>query len=368
MLTLRRTRLYSHHQDLAAQWTSFAGWDVPLQYQRVALEHQAVRRNAGLFDISHMGIMHIAEATLAKLDAALPIQASTLQAGKAAYSLILTEHGTIIDDVMLYRVPADTTFSAAGSAGGVVMVANAANTQAVQAWLENVIDDKPVCLDLDLLALQGPAFQQVVDNPQTLPSRYHMGVMTIIDGLPPVWAARTGYTGEDGVELFCLDAALYWPTLIKRLTAIGGLPCGFAARDTLRLEAALLLYGHELDLNTTPTEAGLSWAMRKPDGFWNQHGLNGPAAKRLVHLRLDKPPIPRQGNRLLSPSGDDVGYITSGCLSPTLGYPIAMGYITQTVLGAYSLLDVGSTLMVDVRGKQVAAQVVPRPFYRRSTS
>jgi aminomethyltransferase len=365
MPTLRRTTLYQHHVDLAAQWTSFAGWEVPLQYQRVVLEHQAVRNAAGLFDISHMGIFHLPEGVLAKLDATLPLLISEVEPNKAQYSLILNHQGTVVDDVMLYRLPATETFMTTTPAGGAVLVANAANTNAVQTWLFQVLGYTPEPLGLDLLALQGPAFQQVLDNTNALPNRYRLGKMTLVEGLPPVWVARTGYTGEDGLEMFCLNGSLYWSALIKRLLAIGGLPCGFAARDSLRLEAALPLYGHELDMHTTPAEAGLSWAIRKPTGFLGDAYLAKPLTKQLVHLKLDKPPIPRQGNSILNASGQNVGIITSGGLSATLGHPIAMGYLfySKTNTMPYQL---GDAVTIDIRGKQVQATLVARPFYKRT--
>ena len=355
--TLHRSRLYPLHQQLGAHWMTFADWEVPMQYQRVNLEQLAVRQCAGLFDISHMGILYFAESTLSELDNLIPLKVTALPSGKAKYSLILTENGTVVDDVMVYKLPTDVSFSPDLPPGGAVIVANASNTPSVLNWFNQYMDAPPIQLHWDLLALQGPRFAEVIDT-KNLPERFHWAQVPLLNGHAPVWVARTGYTGEDGLEIFCPNGAELWQTLIKRLQALGGLPCGFAARDTLRIEAALPLYGHELTLQTTPLQAGLGWALKTDSTYIGAEALKDhqPEA-HLIHLMMDKPPIPRQGCTVWA-NGHSVGEVTSGCLSPTLGKPIAMAYVTAEH-------SQHQTYQLEIRGQQVLAHRVPRPFYKR---
>jgi aminomethyltransferase len=355
--TLYTTRLYPLHQQLGAQWTTFANWQVPLQYQRVNVEHAAVRQIAGLFDISHMGIFYFTEYQLAQLDELLPVDVTALPDGKAKYSLVLTEQGTVVDDIMVYRLPQHKAFSPDLPPGGALLVANASNTSAVRQWFVQHMTHPPQQLAWDLLALQGPRFTEAVDAVE-LPARFQLALLPLIQGQAPVWAARTGYTGEDGLEIFCPNATDLWQTLTTRLKAMGGCVCGFAARDTLRLEAALPLYGHELSPDITPVEAGLGWAIKKTGTFIGAEALvQHHPGKQLVHLMLDKPPIPRQGCTVWV-NGQQVGHVTSGCLSPTLGKPIAMALVNAAC-------GQQNTYTLDIRGQLVTAQSVARPFYKR---
>jgi aminomethyltransferase len=342
----------------------FAGWWMPIQYKGIREEHQAVRERAGLFDLCHMGDLFVEgpEAGDA-LAGALTTDARTLTVGRAHYSLICAPDGGILDDLIVYRLAEDRF----------LVVANAANAAVVSDALAErlaghraVLDDRS--LATALLALQGPLAAGILQPRADLDVaaiRYYGVAEGNVAGMPAI-VARTGYTGEDGFEIF-VDAGAgpaLWDALLEAGREVGLVPIGLGARDTLRLEAGMPLYGNELDLSTTPYEAGLGRLVRleKEGGFVGRDALaraaeTGPR-KCLVGLVVRGRGIARSGHRLWA--GDRrTGIVTSGTMSPTLGYPIAMGYVTPD-----DALP-GPMLEVEIREGRPAAEVVPLPFYTR---
>lgn len=367
----RFSPLHEQHVALGASFTDFAGWQMPVRYTSDLAEHHAVRTAAGLFDISHMAeIAVIGEAAGAFLDEALAGRLSALAVGKAKYSLILDERGGIIDDLIVYRIT-DHEF---------LVVANASNRDAVVAALTERTADHGVAIDdrtdaTALIAVQGPAARAVLEaTPQFLAPelddlKYYAwttGTFTGPEGDDSVaiLVARTGYTGEDGFELY-LDvahAAALWQALLAAGEPLGLQPCGLAARDTLRLEAGMPLYGHELGTSIHPVQAGLGRVVvTAKESFVGKAAIEagpGADARVLVGLTAEGRRAARAGYPVLS--GEEVvGEVTSGALSPTLGHPIAMAFVDP------ALAKPGTTLDLDVRGSRIPATVVPLPFYKK---
>ncbi|MDR5698893.1 glycine cleavage system aminomethyltransferase GcvT [Agromyces aerolatus] len=378
--TARLSPLDEVHRASGASFTDFAGWQMPVRYSSDLAEHHAVRERAGLFDLSHMGeIVVFGPEAGAALDAALAGKLSAIAEGQAKYSLLLNDDGGIVDDLVVYRTGADRF----------MIVANAANREVVAAELREraagfdaeVFDESD---DVALIALQGPDALEVlqetpgfgVDGPgndeedfdaRLAELKYYRAFAATFEDRP-VLVARTGYTGEDGFELYLApDRA---PGLWQALRETGGsrvVPCGLASRDTLRLEAGMPLYGHELTTTTFPVQAGLGRvvALGKDADFVGRAAVErGPGAEAtvLVGLTADGRRAPRAGYEVYDGEGADashVGAVTSGALSPTLGHPVAMAYV------APDLADAGTRLFVDVRGTRVPATVVDLPFYRR---
>ncbi|WP_082514987.1 glycine cleavage system aminomethyltransferase GcvT [Yonghaparkia sp. Root332] len=370
-VTPRFSPLHEQHVALGASFTDFAGWQMPVRYTSDLAEHHAVRTAAGLFDISHMAeISILGEAAGAFLDEALAGRLSALAVGKAKYSLILDERGGIIDDLIVYRIT-DHEF---------LVVANASNRDAVVAALTARTADHGVAIDdrtdaTALIAVQGPAAREVLEaTPQFLAPeldelKYYAwttGTFTGPEGDDSieVLVARTGYTGEDGFELY-LDvahAAALWRALLAAGEPLGLQPCGLASRDTLRLEAGMPLYGHELGTSIQPVQAGLGRVVvTAKQSFVGKAAIEagpGESARVLVGLAAEGRRAARAGYAVMS--GDEVvGEITSGALSPTLGHPIAMAFVDP------AHAEPGTTLDLDVRGSRIPATVVPLPFYKK---
>jgi aminomethyltransferase len=336
---------------------------MPVQYSGILDEHRAVRKRAGLFDLSHMGELFIEGAEAAEmLNAALVQDAASLAVGRAQYSMICAPDGGILDDLIVYRL-ADSRF---------LVVANAGNAALVSDTLAERIGDFRAVLDdrslaTSLVAVQGPAsmsiLQPLTDVELSSLKYYAIGEGTVA-GLPAL-VARTGYTGEDGFEVFVEWARgpAVWAALQEAGREQGLQPCGLGARDTLRLEAGMPLYGNELDSETTPFEAGLGRVVKfeKEGEFVGREALAKVAEaprKRLVGLRITGRGIARHGHPLWV--GDRrTGIVTSGTQSPTLGYPIAMGYV------APGDAEIGTIVEVEIRDTRVAAEIVPLPFYKR---
>lgn len=362
--TSRHTPLRERHESLGASFTDFGGWQMPVRYTSDLAEHHAVRRAAGLFDISHMAefLVEGAEAG-AYLDYALAGRLSTLPAGRAKYSLVLTEDGGIVDDVIAYRLAEDRY----------LIIANAGNRDAVAealagraggfaAGVEDVSDSYA------LLAVQGPIAEAIVAATEGIDEvsipwaeqRYYAWASARYAG-EPLLVARTGYTGEDGFELLVRaeDAPALWDALLAAGGPHGLVPAGLAARDTLRLEAGMPLYGHELSRETRPAQAGLGRVVAADkDDFVGKSGVTPTEGARvLIGLAAEGRRAGRAGYAVVTDDGAAVGEITSGALSPTLGHPIAMAYIDPEA----SALP----LFLDVRGTPIPATVVDLPFYRR---
>ena len=366
-LNLARTPLFTVVQELKARLTSFGGWEMPVQFSGISKEHEAVRTNAGMFDISHMGKFTLQGKNLvAQLQRLVPSDLSRLQANQAQYSVLLNSEGGIIDDIIFYYQGEDNT----GLQKGFIIV-NAATTAKDKAWLLEHLDTQEIEFqDLStekvLLAVQGPKateiLQKFVEEDLTPVKAYGHLDATVLG--KPAFLARTGYTGEDGFEVMVEPSVGI--ELWQKLMEAGVVPCGLGARDTLRLEAAMALYGQDIDDTTTPLEAGLGWLVHldtKGDFIGRkvleQQKANG-VQRKLVRLQMQGRNIARHGYPVLS-AGEKVGEITSGTLSPTLGYPVALAYIPT------ELAKVDNQLEIEIRGKTYPAKVVKRPFYK-STS
>jgi aminomethyltransferase len=360
MLSPKRTALFAEHQKLGARMTNFAGFEMPLQYGGIIEEHMAVRRAAGIFDLSHMGEFEIAgPRALALLERALTNSAARLREGQAQYTLLCAHDGGTIDDLIVYRLGVERF----------MLCVNASNIDADREWLLGLnrdgADFRDISEETALVAVQGPSAIAILKTLAAFRidevARFCIaeGEVAGVRSL----AARTGYTGEDGFELFVAanDAA----RLFAEILAAGDVkPCGLGARDTLRLEAGLPLYGHELDRETSPLEAGLTTYVKFGRGFVGEEALAAQRAsglkKHLIGIETDDArTIARQGYPLLK---DEVaiGAVTSGTIAPTLNRPIAMAYARGSERPA-----VGTQMAVEVRNRKIPATVVARPFYKR---
>jgi glycine cleavage system T protein (aminomethyltransferase) len=347
---LRRTPLYDRHVAAGARMVPFAGWEMPVQFRGVIDEHRAVRRNAGAFDVSHMGQLELrGPQTLEFLQLMLSNDLERVQAGVAQYTLLLNERGCPMDDLIAYRFADDH----------VLLVVNASRIEADRAWLERhrpggvTLDDRSDALAM--IALQGPRALELVELPELRPFGFTDARVAGVHAL----VARTGYTGEPGVELIVPNegAGPLWDEVV----AAGAVPCGLGARDTLRLEVCYPLYGNDLSEERTALEAGLGWvcALDAKD-FMGVEPLRAQREAgghdRLVAFRMDGRGIPRQG-MTIRPAGE----VTSGTMSPCLEVGIGMGYVPADAAA------VGTPLEIDVRGRPHAAHVAPKPLYAKET-
>lgn len=361
----RFTPLRDRHEALGASFTDFGGWMMPVRYTSDLAEHHAVRQAAGLFDISHMAEFEVTGADSGVfLDYALAGRLSALAVGKAKYSLVLAEDGGIIDDVIVYRL-ADERF---------LVISNAGNRDAVAAAFASRVSGGAVSVadvsdDYALIAVQGPRAEEIVRAtpglviPELDELKYYAWVSGTF-GAEPVLVARTGYTGEDGFELLVptAAAAALWDAALSAGEPFGLVPAGLAARDTLRLEAGMPLYGHELSRDMKPAQAGLGRVVVDAKEDFVGKGRTVPAddAPVLVGLVAEGRRAGRAGYAVTDADGTPVGEVTSGALSPTLGHPIAMAFVRP----AFATGDL--PLFLDVRGTQIPATVTALPFYRRS--
>lgn len=363
-LPLRETALVGVHRSLGARLIEFGGWLMPVQYSGILDEHRAVRERAGLFDLSHMGELFVdGPAAGDGLAAALVSDPRTLALGRAQYSMICAEDGGILDDLIVYRL-AEDRYLVVANAGNAGVVSDALADR-LGGW-DAVLDDRS--LVTSLVAIQGP-FAASILQPLTTVDLAGMRYYAIGDGSVagvPALVARTGYTGEDGFEVFVdwARATEVWTALAAAGAEAGLIPCGLGARDTLRLEAGMPLYGNELDRSTNPFEAGLGRVVKlgKPGDFVGREALanvaHSPLARQLVGLVVNGRGIARHGYRVLQ-GGGPIGVVTSGTHSPTLGGPIAMAYVHPNAA------EPGTILAVEVREQPVPAEVVALPFYRR---
>ena len=366
---LRRTPLTGIHAGLGATLTDFAGWLMPLRYGSETAEHNAVRSAAGLFDLSHMGELAVTGPGAADaLDYALTGNLGALAPGRARYTVICADDGGVLDDLVVYRLAAEEF----------LVVANAANAPAVFALLSDraakldaVVSDRGD--DYALIAIQGPRAAAILGpltDADLAQVKYYASYPATVAGAT-VLLARTGYTGEDGFEIFAPpgDATAVWTALSAAGADHGLVPAGLAARDTLRLEAGMALYGNELGPDVTPYDAGLDRLVRldKAGDFVGRAALAARAQaapqRRLVGLIGESRRVPRHGYSVLW-DGVPVGAVTSGAPSPTLGAPIAMAYISPAVADDAAEGGAGR-LAVDIRGRAEPARLVPLPFYRR---
>jgi aminomethyltransferase len=366
---LRRTSLFECHVELGARIVPFAGWEMPVQYTGIVDEHQAVRTAAGLFDVSHMGELRLrGEYAAHVVDYLVTNDTKRLVDGQAMYTCACNERGTVLDDLIVYRRTQDDW----------LIVCNASNRDKMSAHFARAAKDHCSFEDQSdataLIALQGPcAFDTLarveVDGPPLSSLRsFHFREATVagIRCTP----SRTGYTGEDGVEIFCAweDAPTLWRALTVAGQPLGVRPVGLGARDTLRLEARLSLYGNDIDETTNPIEAGLGWVVKVEKGdFIGRAALieikGRPLPRKLVGFEVTGRGVARHGYPLRDGSGPDareVGVCTSGSPAPTVGKNIGLGYLPT------AMSDVGTRFFVDCRGKPVEAAVVATPFYKRA--
>ena len=366
---LRTTPLRAVHEGLGATMTGFAGWLMPLRYRSETAEHQAVRNAAGLFDLSHMGEIAVTgPGAPAALDYALVGRLSAVAPGRAKYTMICAPDGGVLDDLIVYRL-ADAEY---------LVVANAANTATVTAALRDragghEAEVRDQTDDYALIAIQGPHAARIL-GPLTDISldgvKYYSGHRCTVAG-QPVLLARTGYTGEDGFELFTVPDGVeaLWAALAGAGAGDGLVPAGLAARDTLRLEAGMPLYGNELSAELTPFDAGLGRVVvfDKPGDFVGRAALaeraQAPPRRVLAGLIAESRRVPRHGYPVTW-DGVSRGTVTSGAPSPTLAVPIAMAYLDPETAGR-ARDDTEGRLAVDVRGTPEPARITDLPFYRR---
>ncbi|QIR39642.1 glycine cleavage system aminomethyltransferase GcvT [Tolypothrix sp. PCC 7910] len=362
--SLLRTPLYQLGLKLKARFTNFSGWEMPVQYSGITREHEAVRNEAGMFDISHMGKFTLqGKNPIEHLQKLVPSDLNRLKPGQAQYTVLLNPQGGIIDDIIIYHQGEDST-----GKQQVAIIVNAGTTDKDKAWLLehldlNAVEFQDLSQDKALIAIQGPKAVQYLQpfvEADLNPIKAFGHLQASVLG-KPAFLARTGYTGEDGFEVM-VDPEV-GIELWQSLSEAGVIPCGLGARDTLRLEAAMALYGQDIGDTTTPLEAGLGWLVHldtKGDfigrAVLEEQKANG-LKRRLVGLQMQGRNIARHGYQVLS-SGKVVGEVTSGTLSPTLSYPIALAYVPSQVA------TIGQQLEVEIRGKAYPTVVVKRPFYR----
>ncbi|NJR59644.1 MAG: glycine cleavage system aminomethyltransferase GcvT [Cyanobacteria bacterium CRU_2_1] len=361
---LLRTPLYPLHLELNARVVPFSGWEMPVQYTSIGKEHQAVRERSGMFDISHMGkFVFSGKGLIEQLQQLVPSDLSALQPGEAQYTVLLNSEAGIVDDLIIYYQGENST-----GEQQITTIVNAATTAKDRDWLLTYLNTKQfsftdLSADKTLLAVQGPEavkqLQAFVQEDLFAIKRFGHITGTVMG--QPGFLARTGYTGEDGFEVM-VDPDT-GQNLWRSLLASGITPCGLGARDTLRLEAAMALYGQDINDTTTPLEAGLGWLVhldRKGD-FIGRSVLESQKqsgiARRLVGLRMAGRNIARH-DYPVAYNGETIGTVTSGTLSPTLGYPIALAYVPT------ELSKINQSLNVEIRGKSFPATVVKRPFYK----
>lgn len=354
-----RTPLYQWHVEHKARMVPFGGWEMPVQYAGIGPEHKAVRAAAGLFDISHMARVSFGgKDALALLEHVFTNSVATMKDGQVRYGLVCNESGGILDDVLVYKWPY-----------GYAAVINASNREKILAWLARHAAGRDVqiqdqTLDTTMVAVQGPKSVELVaglfaDDVSGL--KYYFATPTRYKDKGCV-VSRTGYTGEDGFEVMVPNAL--GVTLWDEFVARGAVPCGLGARDTLRLEAAMPLYGHELNETIDPIHAGLSWAVKLDKGAFVgrdaiQKATTDSTKPVRVGLEIEGKRAAREGCAITDAGGAAVGTVTSGSLCPWLDKSLAMGYVNPQVA------SVGSALDVDLRGTKLPATVVPLPFYKR---
>jgi aminomethyltransferase len=369
VVTAERTPLYDEHVHLGAQMTNFGGWVMPLQYSSIREEHRAVREAVGLFDLSHMGELRLKDESLAQRVVSRDV--ARLQPGRIQYAMLCNDAGGIIDDVLVYAM-AD---------GGYLVVVNAGNQDGDFDWIQahaSITFPSPsgggqgggavlnVGREWALIGVQGPravGLVQRLTESELAGEKYYSFIEGNVAGVPCL-ISRTGYTGEDGFELFCANAsaAPLWRTLLDEGRSDGIRPAGLGARDTLRLEAGMRLHGNDIDASTNPLEAGLDWTLNLDKDFIGRDAIvqarQRGLTRVLVGFKMLDRSIPRHGYAIVA-DGQRVGTVTSGNVSFTLGYNIGMAYVPP------ALAQAGTHFGVDVRGTAAPAEVVALPFYKR---
>jgi len=360
----KKTELYDDHVKLGAKIVDFEGWLMPMQYEGISKEHINVRTNAGIFDVSHMGTFEVSGKKAAEfLDYITPSRCVKLENMQAIYSFLLTEKAAFVDDIIVYKISDEKFY----------IVVNSANKKKDFEWIKSHIKDNIELADLSdhftLIAIQGPKaesiLRKITDTDITDIAPFHMRYINV-KSIRNVLIARTGYTGEDGFEIFVTkeNASQIWNMLIEAGTPEGLKPVGLGARDTLRLEMKYALYGHEIDDTTNPLEAGLRWVVKfkKSTDFIGKDALtkikDAGITRKLIGFKMLDKAIPRHGYKIVL-DGKEIGIVTSGTLSPSLQIPIGIGYVSK------DFSETGSKFSIDIRGKERLAEVIETPFYRR---
>ena len=359
---MKNTALTSVHEALGAKMVPFAGYNMPVQYEGVNIEHETVRNGVGVFDVSHMGEFLIeGEHSLELIQKVTSNDASKLTIGKAQYSCLPNETGGIVDDLIVYRVKENTY----------LLVVNASNIEKDWNWISSKNDVGAQMRDLSddysLLAIQGP---KAVEAMQSLSSHdlsainFYNFIVGDFAGIEYVIISATGYTGSGGFEIYCKNSEVkqIWDKVFEAGAKYGIKPIGLAARDTLRLEMGYCLYGNDIDDSTSPIEAGLGWITKFTKTFTNSEALElekqqGPKRK-LVAFELNERGIPRHGYDIVDSEGTIIGVVTSGTMSPSLNKGIGLGYVPTS----YS--EVGSSIYIQIRKNAIPATVVKLPFYK----
>lgn len=353
----KKTPLYDKHISSGGKMVEYAGYMLPVQYESgIKTEHLAVRNAAGLFDVSHMGRFVFkgadAEANIQRL---VSNNIAGMKQGGIKYNLLCDDNGGMYDDILVYRLES-----------GYMMVVNAANRgkdyNHIQANLSGDCKLTDMSDDTAMVALQGPKAAEILAKVTAyLPEKYYTIIESVECGEYKISVSRTGYTGEDGFELFCVkdNAADLWDKLIEAGKEYGLIPCGLGARDTLRIEAGMPLYGHEISHYVDPLTAGLGFAVKFDKDFIGKPALEKitPVNKR-IGLKVTGKGIIREECKIYM-GGEEVGYVSSGTFSPTFGYSVGIGYIKK------DLGEIGDVVSVDVRGKKIDAEIVALPFYSR---
>jgi aminomethyltransferase len=363
MSALERTPLYDTHVRLGGRMVEFAGFEMPVQYSSILKEHAAVREHAGLFDVSHMGQIHFAGSdAVTAVERLVSCPVATLQPGRVRYGMLCNEAGGVVDDVTVYRLTPDALF----------LCVNAANIDKDFDWIRAHSPDsagvRNQSAQTGLLALQGPRSAAILDSlcdaPASELGRFRFAELRVADA--DALVSRTGYTGADGFEIYLTarDTTSVFEALLSAGEAQGIAPIGLGARDTLRLEAALPLYGHELDDETSPLEAGLGRFV-KPEGFIGAEAIERRQAAghstQLVGFEVEGRGVARAGHEVMA-GGRVVGRVTSGAPSPTLGHAIGLAYVEPAAA------TLGTLLEVQVRGRGLPARVVKTPFVTRGSA
>ncbi|WP_203258316.1 glycine cleavage system aminomethyltransferase GcvT [Hyunsoonleella ulvae] len=360
---MKNTALNHIHETLGAKMVPFAGYNMPVQYEGVTIEHETVRNAVGVFDVSHMGEFLVEGPHALKLIQKVSSNdASKLTIGKAQYSCLPNDDGGIVDDLIIYYIKENTY----------LLVVNASNIEKDWNWIQSKNDVGATMRDLSedysLLAIQGP---KAVEAMQSLTShdlsaiKFYNFVVGDFAGIDHVIISATGYTGSGGFEIYCKNSEVeqIWNNVLEAGADYGIKPIGLAARDTLRLEMGYCLYGNDIDDTTSPIEAGLGWITKFTKDFTNSEALKaekerGPERK-LVGFELNDRGIPRQGYDIVDGNGNIIGNVTSGTMAPSLGKGIGMGYVTPIFAAP------GSNIHIQIRKKAIPATVVKLPFYKK---
>mgnify|MGYP000978295542 FL=1 len=359
---MKNTALTETHEALGAKMVPFAGYNMPVQYEGINIEHETVRQAVGVFDVSHMGEFLIdGEHALELIQKVSSNDASKLTIGKAQYSCLPNDDGGIVDDLIIYKIKEEQY----------LLVVNASNIEKDWNWIQSKNDVgakiRDLSEDYSLLAIQGPkaieAMQSITSHDLSAIKFYNF-VVGDFAGVEHVIISATGYTGSGGFEIYCKnsDAKQIWDKVFEAGADFGIKPIGLAARDTLRLEMGYCLYGNDIDDTTSPIEAGLGWITKFTKDFTNSEAIKAEKERgienKLIAFELDERGIPRQGYDIVDHNGNKIGRVTSGTMSPSLGKGIGLGYVPKV------FADFHSKINIQIRKKAIPATVIKLPFYK----